>query len=360
MFCLDLSLFNQNIPPKKMNKIFKPLLLLIIAATVFSCEKDQVLVEEVPASEKLPLVDYTIIPGDDPFTFKFENKSSGFEKVEWRFGDDTLSTVLSPTHVFLAPGLYQVDLQAFNSELGVSRKMVDINIVADSVVKVTATKTGVLNQVKFNLSSKARIVSARWTFNDVSPSVVSESLSPVRNYESGSFNSFSVTVTTDKGSVVTFDKFATPEGVADNITKNALSFVGSTDNTGNTNENAAKLVDNNLDTKIFLGTPPLPLTFKFQFASRETVKIYAIGSANDSDSRDPKTWTLEGSDDNDTWTVLDSRNLTSTFYTQAGSRWKQLFYFTIAEPKPFIFYRWRITSIYNDADFQVSEIRLFR
>lgn len=343
-----------------MKKIFTPLLLLVLSAFAISCEKDRIIVQDPVNSEKLPLVDYAIIPGDDPFTFKFENKSSGFERVEWRFGDDTLSTVLSPTHVFLAPGLYQVDLQAFNSEAGVSRKLIDIKIIADSVVKVTATKTGVLNQVKFNLASKAKIVSAKWTFNDTSPSEVSESLSPVRSYEAGSFNSFSVTVTTDKGSVITFDKYATPEGVADNITQSALSFTGSTDNTGNSNENAAKLIDNNLDTKIFLGGPPLPLSFKFQFASRQTVKIYAIGSANDSDSRDPKTWTLEGSDDDQSWTVLDSRNLTSTFYTQANSQWKQLFYFTIPEPKPFLFYRWKITSMYNDADFQASEIRLFR
>ncbi|MBC7565585.1 MAG: hypothetical protein H7223_01300 [Pedobacter sp.] len=342
-----------------MNKIFKPFLLLVFAAMIVSCEKDQVLVEEPLNSEKLPLVDYAIVPGDDPFTFKFENKSSGFEKVEWRFGDDTLSTVLSPTHVFLAPGLYQVDLQAFNSENAVSRKLVDIKIVPDSVVKVTATKTGVLNQVKFNLSSKAKIVSAKWTFNDVSPSVVSESMNPVRDYQAGSFNSFSVTITTDKGSMVTFDKFATPEGIADNITQNALSFVASTDNS-NTNENAAKLIDNNLDTKALLAGPTLPLTFKFQFNSAQTVKIYAIGSANDSDSRDPKAWTLEGSIDGSAWTILDSRSLTSTFYTQANSQWKQLFYFTIAEPKPFVFYRWKITSIYNDANFQASEIRLFR
>lgn len=343
-----------------MNKFIKPLLLFFIAISAISCEKDQVLIEEKLTSEPVPLVNYTITPGDDPFTFNFENKSSGFERVEWRFGDDTLSTALSPSHVFLAPGRYQVDLQAFNSENSVSRKLADIYIVPDSVLKVTAVKTGTLNQVRFNLSSKAKIASVKWTFNDVSPALVSTELNPVRTYETGSFNSFSVTVTTDKGSIVTLDKYVTPEGIADNITQSALSFVGSTDNTGNTNENAAKLIDNNLETKIFLGGPPLPLTFKFQFAARQTVKIYAIGSANDSDSRDPKTWTLEGSDDDQSWTVLDSRNLTSTFYTQANSQWKQLFYFTVAEPKPFLFYRWKITSMYNDSNFQASEIRLFR
>jgi PKD repeat protein len=342
-----------------MNKIFKPFLLLAFSAILVSCEKDQVLVEEIPASEKLPLVDYSIIPGDDPFTFDFENKSSGYEKVEWRFGDDTLTTVVSPSHVFLAPGLYQVDLQAFNSELGVSRKLVDINIIADSVVKIVATKTGIANEVKFSINSKAKIASAKWTFNDVSPSAVSESLTPTKTYAPGSFNNFTVVVTTDKGSVIELDKNATTEGVVENITQRALSFVGSTDNS-NTNENAAKLIDNNLDTKIFLGGPALPLAFKFEYAAAQIVKVYGIGSANDSDSRDPKTWTFEGSTDGENWTILDSRNLTSSFYTMANSQWKQMFYFAILEPKPFKFYRWNISSFINDSNFQASEIRLYK
>jgi hypothetical protein len=342
-----------------MNKIFKPFLLLALSAILVSCEKDQVLVEEVPASEKLPLVDYSIIPGDDPFTFNFENKSSGYEKVEWRFGDDTLTTVVSPSHVFLAPGLYQVDLQAFNSELGVSRKLVDINIIADSVVKIVANKTGIANEVKFSINSKAKIASAKWTFNDVSPSATSESLTPTRTYQPGTFNNFTVVVTTDKGSVIELDKNATSQGVVENITQKALSFVGSTDNS-NTNENAAKLIDNSVESKIYLGGPALPLTFKFEYASAQTVKIYAIGSANDSDSRDPKSWTFEGSTDGETWTVLDTRNLTSSFYTMANSQWKQLFYFAISEPKPYKFYRWNISAINNDTSFQASEIRLYK
>jgi hypothetical protein len=343
-----------------MNKLLRPFLFLFLSATILSCEKDQSVIEDPVSSEKLPLVDYTVQPGDDPFTFNFENKSSGYERVEWRFGDDTLSTELSPSHVYLAPGQYKVELQAYNSEAGVSRKLIDINIVADSVVKVVANKTGVLNHVKFSLASKAKIVSAKWTFNDVSPAAVSESLTPTKEYKEGSFNSFSVTVTTDKGSVITLDKFATTAGVAESITSTAISFTGSSDNTGNTNENAAKLIDNNLDTKTFLGDVALPLSFKFQFASAQTVKTYAIGSGNDSDSRDPKTWTFEGSNDDESWTVLDSRDLSTSLYTLANSQWKQLFYFSVAEPKAYKFYRWRITSLWNDSSFQASELRLFR
>ncbi|MES2828849.1 MAG: PKD domain-containing protein [Bacteroidota bacterium] len=342
-----------------MKKLFTPILLLCFAATLTSCEKDQVLAHDDTISEKLPLVDYQIVPGDDPFTFKFTNKSSGFEKVEWRFGDDTLSTVESPSHVYLTTGTFQVDLKAFNTEGEFTRKLVDIKIVPDSVVKVTATKTGVANEVKFNLTSKARIVSAVWTFNDVTPGVSSTSLSPTRKYEAGSFNNFTVTIKTDKGSTIQLDKYVTSEGIADNITSSALSFVGSSDNS-NTNENAAKLVDNNLETKIFLGGPPLPLTFKFQFASAQAVKIYGIGNANDSDGRDPKTWTLEGSDDDANWTVLDSRTMTSSLYTLAGNQYKKLFYFAVSNPKPFIFYRWKISATWNENNFQASEIRLFR
>lgn len=317
------------------------------------------MVQEDTPSEKLPLVDYLVEQGDDPFTFKFINKSSGFERLEWRFGDDTLSTAEAPTHVYLTTGEYQADLTAFNSEEESSRKLIDIKIVPDSVVKVTATKTGVENEVQFNLTSKATIASVKWVFNDVTPGVTSELLSPTRKYAAGSFNNFTVTITTDKGSVVVLDKYVTSEGVADNITSSALSFVASTDNS-NTNENAAKLVDNNLDTKIYLGGPPLPLTFKFQFASAQTVKIYAIGSANDSDSRDPKVWTLEGSNDDKSWTEVDSRTMPSSLYTLGGNKYKQLFYFTVAEPRPFIFYRWKITSMWNSGNFQASEIRLFR
>ncbi|MGY4384377.1 hypothetical protein ACVWYN_001403 [Pedobacter sp. UYP24] len=342
-----------------MKKIFAPMLLLFITAVMTSCEKDQIRVEDQTVSEKLPTVNYDVVPGDDPFTFNFVNKSTGFKRLEWRFGDDSLSTAESPSHVYLTTGNFQADLKAFTGEENSTEKLVDIKIIPDSVVKVTATKTGVENEVKFNLTSKAKIASAKWTFKDIDPGVTSDALSPTRKYESGSFNNFTVTITTNKGSVIVLDKYVTTEGIADNITSSALSFVGSTDN-GNTNENAAKLVDNDLETKIFLGGPPLPLTFKFQFPSSQTVKIYAIGNANDSDGRDPKTWTLEGSDDDVSWTVLDSRTLTSSLYTLSGNKFKQLSYFTIANPKPFVFYRWKISATWNENNFQASEIRLFR
>lgn len=343
-----------------MRKFIKPLALLLFAGALSSCEKDQPtnIIDEGPVVN--PLANFEVIKDPaDGFSYSFKNLSSNYTKLEWRFGDDTLSTATSPSHVYLTTGKYQVDLKAFSATGAVTRKLVDINIAPDSVAKVTAVKTGVLNQVKFGITVKAKIAKIEWTFLDVTPAVKTTSLEPVRTFNAGSFNSFNVSITTDKGSVINLSKFVTPEGIADNITQNYVAFTPSTNNS-NTNENAAKLVDNNLETKIYLGGPPLPLIFKFQYASAQTVKIYAIGSANDSDTRDPKIWTLEGSNDGNAWTILDSRTQTSTFYAQAGNQWKKLFYFTIADPKPFVFYRWKITSTSGSANFQASEIRLFR
>ncbi|MEJ7559000.1 MAG: PKD domain-containing protein [Pedobacter sp.] len=345
-----------------MRKFIKPVVLLFIAGAFSSCEKDQPtnIVDEGAVVN--PFANFEVVKDpNDGFTYSFNNLSSKYERLEWRFGDDTLSTVASPSHVYLATGKYQVDLKTFSSTGAVTRKLVDINIVPDSVAKVTAVKSGVLNQVKFGITVKAKIKTIEWTFTGVAAGESkSTSLEPVKTFSAGSFNSFTVHIVTDKGSVVDLSKFVTPEGIAENITQNYVAFTPSTNNTGNTNENASKLVDNNLETKIYLGGPPFPLTFKFQYASPQTVKIYAIGSANDSDTRDPKVWTLEGSIDGTEWTVLDSRTQATSFYAQAGNQWKKLFYFTIANPRPFAFYRYKVTSTFGSANFQISEIRLFR
>ncbi|MES2828847.1 MAG: PKD domain-containing protein [Bacteroidota bacterium] len=342
-----------------MKKLFKPLILLFFAGAFASCEKDRAVQIEDSGEVVNPLASYEVIKGDDAFTFQFKNSSKNYSKLEWRFGDDTLSVAENPSHLYLTTGKFQVDLKAFSSTGAITRKLVDINIVPDSVAKITAVKTGVANQIKFSAAVKATVASILWTFTDVSPAVTSTELSPVRTYPAGSFNAFTVKITTNKGSVVTLSKFVTPEGIAENITQNYVAFTPSTNNS-NTNENAAKIVDNNVETKIYLGGPPLPLIFKWQFASEQTVKIYAIGNANDSESRDPKIWTLEGSKDDMSWEIVDSQTLTTSLYARAGNQYKKLHYFAVANPKPFIFYRWRVTAMWTSTNFQVSEFRLFR
>jgi hypothetical protein len=343
-----------------MKKSLKPLVLLLFAGGLSSCEKDRPTSIVDDGAVINPIANFEVIKDpSDGFSFSFKNLSSKYEKLEWRFGDDTLSTEASPSHVYLSTGKYQVDMKAFSSTGAVTRKLVDINIDPDSVAKITAVKTGVLNQVKFKADVKAKIKTIEWTFLDVTPNVKSNELEPLRTYLADSFNAFTVKIVTDKGSVINLSKYATTAGIPEEITQKYVKFSASTDNS-NTNENAVKLVDNNVDTKIYLGGPALPLTFKFQYASPQTVKVYAIGNGNDSPDRDPKAFSLEGSDDDSNWTVVDSRLNTKTLYEQAGNKYKQLFYFAVAEPKPFVYYRLKISSIWNGGSFQISEIRLFK
>ncbi|WP_209622295.1 GH92 family glycosyl hydrolase [Saccharothrix coeruleofusca] len=46
---------------------------------------------------------------------------------------------------------------------------------------------------------------------------------------------------------------------------------------------------------------------RFTFSEPATVKRYALSSANDERPRDPKDWTLSGSNDGQNWTALDTR-----------------------------------------------------
>jgi PKD repeat protein len=343
-----------------MNRLIKPISFLIVALTIASCSKNKSGVEVIDEEGPRPFVDYQIVDADDPFTFDFKNKSTNFKSLQWRFGDDSVSTEDSPKHVYLTTGIFEVNLTALGETGSSAKKLVKINIRPDDVVAITAVKTGVANQIKFLAEPKKGLVikSIEWSFNEVSPAVKSTELSPTRTYAAGSFNGFSVKITSSKGSVINFSKFVTPEGVAENITSAAV-FTPSSNNS-NTNENAVKILDGKVDTKVYLGGVALPLTFKFAYPSPQTVKIYAIGNANDSESRDPRVWTLEGSNDETNWTIVDSQSLTTSLYAKGGNKYKQMHYFAVANPQPFAFYRWRITAMWTSTNFQVSEFQLFR
>lgn len=343
-----------------MNRLIKPISFLIVALSIASCSKNKSGVEVIDEEGARPFVDYQIVNGDDPFTFEFKNKSTNFKSLEWRFGDDSVASVDAPKHVYLTTGLFEVNLKAVSETGANARKLVKINILPDDVVAITAVKTGNTNEIQFKAEPKKGLViqSIEWSFNHVSPAVKSTLLSPTQVYAVGSFNAFTVKIISSKGSVITFSKFVTPEGIAENITSNAV--MTPSQNNSNTNENAAKIVDNNVDTKIYLGGAQLPLTFKFAYATPQTVKIYAIGNANDSESRDPKIWTFEGSNDETNWTILDSQSLTTSLYFRAGNQYKKLHYFSVPNPQPFNFYRWRVTAMWTSTNFQVSEFRLFR
>jgi hypothetical protein len=88
--------------------------------------------------------------------------------------------------------------------------------------------------------------------------------------------------------------------------------------------------------------------------------------AHDSESRrDPKEWYVEGSNDNVNWSTVDHQVLTVGFADyltsigQGSTRYFRFFYYPVADPKPYKFYRWRIVTLFGTA-FQIMEFRLYK
>ncbi len=81
-------------------------------------------------------------------------------------------------------------------------------------------------------------------------------------------------------------------------------------------EEPPKLVDGNLNTKgldlNFVSNGNIT-NFIFQFTSAKTFNGYRWATANDEEGRDPKSWTIAGSNNGSTWTTLHTvNNFTAT------------------------------------------------
>lgn len=360
------------------SKIITTKQLVMATALLFclgSCQKSNV---DQPLPDPIiinPLSDFDLVTyPNDPFKFTFKSLGSKYKKVEWRFGDDSLSTEDNPTHMFATSGKYQVDMRTISSTGNTSRRLYDINIIPDSVARITIEKTGVLNQVKFGLVSKAEIKSVLWTFSDVTPATTSTSLNPVKTYVPGSFNTVTATITTPAGSTFSVSRNnATTEGLLQDITLGRESYTTSAENFYAPGENSTMLMDGNILTKYTMGGKDgrlftYPLIITINFSEAQLVKTYCIGSSNDNPPRDPKTWTIQGSNDGVSWEILDTRAMTKNFYDQMTAlgatndtqKYKQLFFYGIASPKLFKKYRWVINSNFGDAALQVNEFKLYK
>ena len=88
-------------------------------------------------------------------------------------------------------------------------------------------------------------------------------------------------------------------------------------------ETPPNLVDNNLTTKAldlnFVSNGNVT-NFIFQFSSAKSFNGYRWATANDEESRDPKSWTIAGSNNGTTWTTLHT--VSGFVATTARNTWQ--------------------------------------
>lgn len=118
------------------------------------------------------------------------------------------------------------------------------------------------------------------------------------------------------------------------------------------NETKEKLADNDPRTKWLTFNPTGWVAFKMPAAV--AIGSYAMVSANDSPGRDPQNWTLEGSNDGTTWTVLDTRT-NQTFDERFQSR-----KFEFTNHTAYSNYRLNITQNAGEPLTQLADLNLFK
>ncbi|MFJ3490499.1 GH92 family glycosyl hydrolase [Leifsonia aquatica] len=112
-------------------------------------------------------------------------------------------------------------------------------------------------------------------------------------------------------------------------------------------ETAVKLTDNNSSTKWL--TKAATGWVVYTFAKPTLVTDYALTSGNDSAGRDPKDFTIEGSNDGSTWSPVD----TQTGQTFSNRQTTNAYH--LATPVTFSQYRFTVTQNSGDAYLQLAD-----
>jgi glucose/arabinose dehydrogenase len=118
------------------------------------------------------------------------------------------------------------------------------------------------------------------------------------------------------------------------------------------NEIGSKLIDNNSLTKWLTFNPTGWAAYKL--TTPAAISSYSLTSANDFAGRDPKNWTLQGSNDGTNWTDIDSRT-NETFPERFQTR-----KFVFANSTVYSNYRLNITANAGDPIIQLADLALYR
>lgn len=114
-------------------------------------------------------------------------------------------------------------------------------------------------------------------------------------------------------------------------------------------EGKEKALDGQARTK---WTANHPAWIQYKYAIGIRMSGYIITSANDNPNRDPKNWTVQGSNDGSSWT---------TVHTVTNNAWTDRFEtqsFTISSPNYYQYYKLDVTANWGDSLMQLAEFRL--
>ena len=117
-------------------------------------------------------------------------------------------------------------------------------------------------------------------------------------------------------------------------------------------ENVDKVIDNDPGTKYLTFVSTAWMQWKMTKAWAATK--YTLTSGNDDDTRDPRDWTIEGSNDGVNWTVLDKK----TDFPKFESR-KLKKTFLMSNRTAYTYYRMNVTKNWGSSIFQLADWILY-
>ncbi len=95
-----------------------------------------------------------------------------------------------------------------------------------------------------------------------------------------------------------------------------------------------------------------PVSIFVNYDQPVSINTYAITASKNEPTRDPATWTLEGSNDGDTWTLLDSRSEQSFSHRYATQ------FYAVGAAEPYSNYRLTVTATAGATQIQIGELQL--
>src|SRR4051812_21881830 len=135
-------------------------------------------------------------------------------------------------------------------------------------------------------------------------------------------------------------------GIPGNVTDKVVEVTANGENTGS-GEVKENLADGDIFSKWLVFEPTGWVVYKLSAPGK--VVLYALGSANDAPGRDPSDWTLQASNDGQSWTTLD---------TQVGQSFSERFQmkqYPVANDQAYLYYRLDISRNHGDGIVQLAE-----